>query len=151
MVAWVSGSSIVLISISCIGSACLSVSWHAFIGNIWKHCKHLKTLWTSENTVLRARAFNNTSNLRRFFCWLRKQRNISSWRHLQANPVDNLNTSLFLSINLLSADEEISLFSVYKNMFGSQGIMYNKGTKAPHEWGKIDKELHVFLKIRKLS
>ena len=31
------------------------------------------------------------------------------------------------------------------------GIMYNKGTKAPHEWGKIDKELHVFLKIRKLS
>lgn len=69
----------------------------------------------------------------------------------QASSVYNLNTSLFLSINLLSADEEISLFSVYKNMFDSQGIMYNKGTKAPHEWGNIDRELHVFLKIRKLS
>lgn len=134
MVAWVSGSSIVLISISCIGSACLSVSWHAFIGNIWKHCKHLKTLWTSENTALGARAFNNTSNLWRFFCWLRKQRNIRYWRQLQANPVYNLNTSLFLSINLLSADEEISLFSVYKNRYNVQ-----QGDESTSRMGK-DKE-----------
>lgn len=71
----------------------------------------------------------------------------------QANPVYNLNlnTSLFLSINLLSADEEISLYSVYMTMFESQGIMFNKETKSISRMGKIEKELHVLLKIRKLS